>query len=178
MYGIPWEPELSKMMGIFENNHVAEPNKEWPTMEIVEQWPLDKKIKLHKIAYKHTHNHYSLTGIKLVFTNGIESPDIQCGHGPQEAWKYTEALDEYTIKKVAIRVDHPSGDLDEMKVWDTEDKLIVDIVIYTESNGNWVEHEVPEEHEIIGLSCSTKKHNDITTLRFLTWKPNPTAQLK
>ena len=111
MYGIPWEPAISKL-DIFETHKVASPNQEWPSMEQLESLPLEKKIKLHKIHYKHTHSRYSLTALKLELTNDIESTDMQCGHGPNEPWKSSIALDELTIKKVAFKVQHGSGHLD------------------------------------------------------------------
>lgn len=134
MYGMPWEPVISKL-DIFETQKVAEPDKNWPSQEELEKLPLENKIKLHKIHYKHTHSRYSLTGLKLEFTNGIESPEMQCGHGPHEAWKQTIALDELTIKKVAFKVQNGSGHLDQMKIWDDEDNEVVNVTFYGEGDG-------------------------------------------
>lgn len=126
MYGIAWEPFVEKL-GKFEESEKAKPNKEWPLQAMVESdWALDEKIKLHKIHYKHTHSRYSLTGLKLEFTNGMESPEIQCGHGPHEGWKSTIELEEHVISKIGFKVQHGSGNLDQMKIYDDKGDVIVD----------------------------------------------------
>ena len=42
MYGMPWEPELSKT-GAFERDNPSRPNVEWPTLKEMEEqeWPLE-----------------------------------------------------------------------------------------------------------------------------------------
>ena len=62
MYGLAWEPVVSKL-GIFEKRKEGQQDppehghKEWPKEDIVEKWPLEKKIKLRKIHFKMLHAH-------------------------------------------------------------------------------------------------------------------------
>ena len=62
-----------------------------------------------------------------------------------------------------------------MKIWDDEGNEVVDITFYGDGNGDWVEQEIPEGKEIIGMFCSTVKHHDMTSLGFIVWTPSPMA---
>ena len=63
-------------------------NQEWPTQKQVDSMPDDKFIKLARIRYRFSDN--ALSGIQLLFTNGIESPIFDTEVDEQKSMKYVE----------------------------------------------------------------------------------------
>jgi hypothetical protein len=48
--------------------------KEWPSLDEISQFPLDKKIRINGIGFKRSGKNEPLTGISLEYTNGVRSP--------------------------------------------------------------------------------------------------------
>ena len=64
-----FEPKFSKLP-VFGLDCISD--FESPTFDELKRWPLDRQIKLCQIGIKR--NGMNLSGIQLMFTNGVESP--------------------------------------------------------------------------------------------------------
>ena len=71
MYANIWTPTLSGTK-LFVKDPKNLPTYNWPELDQMMDWPLDRKIKLRKIHWK-SHNGMSLSSLKFEFNNGIVS---------------------------------------------------------------------------------------------------------
>lgn len=178
MYVNNWEPELTKTV-VFQNEkqkYKGEPNCNWPTPEIMEKWTLDSKMKLSKIYYKYAHECWPLSSLRFEFSNGIESPTFQTSEGKYFADKEIEIDTEKTIRKVSIYVEKQRHRFCKMIIKDDKDEEMCNIRMCECDRGDWVDIEIPEGKEIVGLFCNTESHHaDMQGLGFNLWTPNPKA---
>ena len=79
MYANLYTPTLSgTKLFVKDPNYL--PTYNWPELEEMMDWPLDKKMKLSKIHWM-SHNGMSLSSLKFEFDNGIVS--TACDNGQQ-----------------------------------------------------------------------------------------------
>ena len=113
----------------------------------------------------------------MEFTNDIKSPAVLCEHAHHWPWGSTIDLEDFTIRKVGFKVHPHSSCIDAMKLYD-ETGAVVEEKTFNDDAGHgseWVEHDIPENKEIIGFQCNTDRGHEMLSLGLIVWTPSPAA---
>ena len=149
---VNWKPEITGLIDFGDQNE--DWNNIYPTKEQIEKHPRDRLIKLKTIRYK---EYYfgELSGIQFEFTNGIKTPMFETERAkrkdPLIELKTIEIDTSKTIGRICMKVSDGSY-INGLRLVDNNGNYIVDVNWDEITNeGEWIEHEIPEGHEIIGI---------------------------
>ena len=64
-----------------------------------------------------------------------------------------------------------------MKIYGEEGQVLEERTFNREGGGEWewVEQEIPEKQEIIGVFCNTSRMHELSHLGLMVWTPSPTS---
>ena len=151
---------------------------EFPKMEDLYQFPLDKRIQLQSVLWK---NDNVLMGIQLQFSNGVQTPFFQTDAMAQKPETGSLAIKSQNIdtsrpiRKIKCRL-YAKKLLCAMQFLDKNDKIISHFEWDEDAISSWTSYVIPDHYEIIGLYMSKKSVEDpkkrtIEALGFILWKP-------
>ena len=119
----------------------------------------------------------NLSGIQLMFTNGVESPIFESDTSRDRELTTIDIDISKSVRKLGLLVSN-SNYIFGIKLLDEKNREI----IWEEWNGEvpghitWKYQKIPEGQEIIGVyGNKTKGGYSIKQLGFVMWKPNPLA---
>ena len=148
---------------------------ESPTVDQLKLYPLKKEIKLCQIGFKT--NGMNLSGIQLMFTNGVETPLFEAANAVNKELQTFDIDITKRIKKIGILVSN-SNYIFGIKFIDEKNREILDEWWQMDNdNIKWYYQTIPDGQEIIGLyGNKTISPYSIKQLGFVLWKPNPVAE--
>ena len=148
-------------------------NFEWPKQEELEQIPNLESLKLNSISFKQGK---ALKGIKLGFTDGIESPLFEAEKGSSLLDLQTAKID--TTKKISRIALLVTKSKTKHMIWgiklygENEDEILVHLnwLDFNPDIAEWVFQDVPDGKEVIGV-YGRKEKELIVSLGFILWTP-------
>ena len=141
----------------------------------MKELPKQQRIKLASINYKSIGG--VLSGIQLVFTNGIWSPMFGTKEVFNKQHKSVKIDISRRVEQVCAFVGH-GGQIHRFRLMDDQGEDVVDLVFSEQETGEWMIRDVPEGKEIIGLYCNTQSHRrHIECIGLILWKPKKALQV-
>ena len=119
---------------------------EFPTQKDLQEFPLDRQIKLRGIAWK---NNTSLSGLQLLFTNGVKSPmfqkDAVSQIEPTGFWaiKSCEIDAAKSISRISMKVKKSTNQLCAMKLSDDKGEVIAETKWFNDTKAEWINRNIP-----------------------------------
>ena len=99
----PQDLKLTKMESFGDSSLPIQ--NEWPTQDELQLLPLDKRIKLNYIAYKHHENRDVLSGLQLEFTKEVKSTLFETKHAQKsDILKYEKVNVSKKLAQISMYV--------------------------------------------------------------------------
>ena len=111
----------------------------------------DHYNRLLTIRYRQQGDEAELSGIRLKFTDGTQSPWFEDSEGGRDI-HVIEIDPEKTITSISMRVCQGSY-LHGLRMEDADGGYVVDCSWSKDPLGSWVTHPVPAGEHIIGIKC-------------------------
>ena len=127
---------------------------EFPSSQDLQAFPLDRKIKLNAIVWR---NGCGLEAIRLCFTNGVESPLFEKGNRQDLQGAPLKSMEINTAKRISsisVRVSKMNNQLNGLMLKEESGGIVAELDWNQSGDGNWINRDIPESMEIIGLYFS------------------------
>ena len=123
MYGFQFTPVLTCTKLFKRQKKFEHPDFVWPKQEVMEDWPLEDKIRLTRIHWKNMHGYMQLSALKFEFSNGIFSEPCEVMHQRHGNWRSIEIDESRTITKFSMLICDDRDVVSKIKIMDGEEEI-------------------------------------------------------